>query len=68
LKAVSGKNLCRALARKGWVLARINGSHHIFTKPGNPVTAVVPVHGNRTLPTGMQHGIMRAAGLTEADL
>jgi len=31
-----------------------------------PVT--VPVHGNRTLKTGLQKSIMKDAGLTEDDL
>jgi predicted RNA binding protein YcfA (HicA-like mRNA interferase family) len=29
--------------RNGWVLARINGSHHIFKKPDG-MTHSVPVH------------------------
>ncbi|HJT35820.1 MAG TPA: type II toxin-antitoxin system HicB family antitoxin [Pirellulales bacterium] len=35
---------------------------------GNPKTVVVPVHGNKDLKPGTQHGIMRDAGLTEQDL
>jgi len=68
VKAASGKDLCKALERKGWKLVRIQSSHHIYTNPNGSVTTSVPVHGNRTLPTGTQHGIMKAAGLTEADL
>jgi len=67
MKAVSGKELCRALERQGWTLQRVRGSHHRYGKPGH-APVVVPVHGNRTLKTGTQHGIMGAAGLTEADL
>jgi predicted RNA binding protein YcfA (HicA-like mRNA interferase family) len=68
LKAVSGKELCRALERKGWRLTRIKGSHHIYHRPGDPKGISVPVHGNKTLRRGTQHGIMKEAGLTEADL
>lgn len=68
MKAVSGKEMGRALERHGWQLARINGSHHIYTQPGNPVTISVPVHGNRSLKTGTQRKVMRDAGLNESDL
>ena len=34
------------LERAGWVLARISGSHHIFTRPGQaPIS--IPVHRNK---------------------
>ena len=69
MKAVSGKNLCKALERNGWLLKRIRGSHHIYAHPDRPDTIIpVPVHGNRALRTGTQQGIMKDAGLTEADL
>jgi predicted RNA binding protein YcfA (HicA-like mRNA interferase family) len=68
MKAVSGKDLCRTLERKGWVLKRIRGSHHIYVNPEGTVSTSVPVHGNRSLKTGTQRGIMRVAGLTEEDL
>ena len=32
------------LEAKGYVLTRISGSHHIFTKPGQPLVVSVPVH------------------------
>ena len=33
----------RMLERKGWTLARVAGSHHIFTKPGQHHLSL-PVH------------------------
>jgi predicted RNA binding protein YcfA (HicA-like mRNA interferase family) len=68
VKPVSGKHLCKVLERKGWTLVRIRSSHHIYTNPDRSRTVSVPVHSNRTLPTGTQHGIMKDAGLTDADL
>ena len=67
MKAVSGREMCRALERKGWVLVRTRGSHRRYERTGSP-PITVPVHGNETLKTGLQHAIMRAAGLTESDL
>jgi predicted RNA binding protein YcfA (HicA-like mRNA interferase family) len=68
VKRVSGKDLCKALERNGWYLDRIRGSHHVYKKPGSPLSIPVPVHGNHTLKPGTQRDIMKDAGLTEADL
>ena len=43
----------RLLQQRGWHLARVNGSHHIFTKPGHRERIVVPVHGNHPLKLGL---------------
>ena len=38
----------KILKAKGWELARITSSHHIFSKPGRrPIS--VPLHGNKDL-------------------
>jgi predicted RNA binding protein YcfA (HicA-like mRNA interferase family) len=68
LKAVSGKHLCRILKRNGWYLDRVTSSHHIYKKAGHPAALSVPVHGNKTLKTGLQRGLMKQAGLNEDDL
>jgi len=52
VKPVTGSQMCRALERRGWSLARIRGSHHIYDRPGAPRPIPVPVHGNRTLKVG----------------
>lgn len=68
MKPVSGKRLCKALERAGWSLVRINSSHHLYHKPGQPELLSVPVHGNRDLKIGLQRRLMSLAGLTDADL
>lgn len=70
MKPVSGKRLCKALEREGWVYSHTRGSHQIYVNPEEPfnIPVPVPVHGNRDLPTGTQRAIMRDAGLTDADL
>jgi predicted RNA binding protein YcfA (HicA-like mRNA interferase family) len=68
MRPVSGKRMCKVLEDRGWDLARIKSSHHIYTRPGSPLNVSVPVHGNDDLPTGTQRRIMRDAGLTDADL
>ena len=37
------------LEKKGYELARINGSHHIFTKKGHSLISI-PVHNNKVKP------------------
>ena len=68
MKPISGKRMCKILERFGWVRVRIKGGHHAFQKPGRSATIVVPVHANKDLKPGTQHGIMKDAGLTEDDL
>jgi predicted RNA binding protein YcfA (HicA-like mRNA interferase family) len=68
VKAVSSKDMGRALERKGWRLDHVRGSHHYDKPLGGGATVCVPVHANETLKPGTQRAIMKAAGLTEEDL
>ena len=67
MKPLSGKEMCRVLERAGWVLKRIQGSHHIYRRAGARRPLPVPVHGSQPLKRGTQGSIMRQAGLTDAD-
>jgi predicted RNA binding protein YcfA (HicA-like mRNA interferase family) len=68
VKQVSGKELARLIQKKGWVLARVKGSHHIFVMAGQRERIVIPIHGNHPLKIGLLKSLMKIAGLTEADL
>lgn len=68
MKAVSGKDFCKLLEKRGWALLRIQGSHHIYGKAGINVRLTVPVHGNETLKIGLQKHLMKQAGISESDL
>jgi predicted RNA binding protein YcfA (HicA-like mRNA interferase family) len=68
VKQVSGRELARILQRHGWTLARIHGSHHIFTMPGRRERIVIPIHGNQPLKTGLLRSLMKIAELQESDL
>lgn len=65
MKPMSGKELARLLERHGWELLRINGSHHIYGKPGSIVRLSVPVHGNDTLKLGLLRHLLKQAELSE---
>jgi predicted RNA binding protein YcfA (HicA-like mRNA interferase family) len=65
LPVASGKDVVRALARAGFTVDRIVGSHHVLAHPDDPTRAVtVPVHGNRDLKPGTLRSIIRQTGLT----
>ena len=68
MKQVSGRELARVVQAQGWKLARIHGSHHVFTMEGRRERIVIPVHGNRPLKIGLLRSLMRIAGLQESDL
>jgi predicted RNA binding protein YcfA (HicA-like mRNA interferase family) len=68
MKAVSGKQMSKILRAKGWNLARVTGSHHIFVTPGKNVRISVPIHGNQDLKMGLQTAIMKLAGIKEEEL
>lgn len=68
MKSISGRKLCQVIEKIGWKLVRVKGSHHIYTKENVSKIVVVPVHGNRDLPTGTLKGILKDAELTEDDI
>jgi predicted RNA binding protein YcfA (HicA-like mRNA interferase family) len=68
MKSVSGKEFARILEQNGWMLLRVNGSHHIYGKPDIPTRISVPIHGNRPLKTGLLRHFLKATSLTEEDL
>jgi predicted RNA binding protein YcfA (HicA-like mRNA interferase family) len=68
MKSVSGKTFAKILERKGWQLIRIQGSHHIYRKPGEVTRISVPIHGNKDLKIGLLKHFMKQAGLSETDL
>ena len=67
MKQLSGKALAKLVERHGWTLLRINGSHHIYGKPGSVVRLSIPVHGNAPLKVGLLRHLLKAAGISEAD-
>ncbi len=55
---ISGKNFIKILERMGFVVIRINGSHHRMKHPDGRVTTV-PVHKNKDLPKGLIKTIIK---------
>jgi predicted RNA binding protein YcfA (HicA-like mRNA interferase family) len=67
VKQVSGRELALVVQQRGWKLARIHGSHHIFTMAGRRERIVIPVHRNQPLKIGLLRSVMKIAGLREDD-
>jgi predicted RNA binding protein YcfA (HicA-like mRNA interferase family) len=42
MKSISGRDFARIIERRGWILLRISGSHHIFGKSGSVVRLSIP--------------------------
>ncbi len=68
MKSLSGKDLARVLEQHGWTLMRINGSHHIYGKPGSVVRLSVPIHGSQPLKVGLFRHLLKLAELSEDDV
>jgi predicted RNA binding protein YcfA (HicA-like mRNA interferase family) len=68
MKSVSGRRLAKLAEEKGWALARISGSHHIYTMDGRQERLVIPIHGNRDLKRGLLKALMKIVPLIEAEL
>jgi predicted RNA binding protein YcfA (HicA-like mRNA interferase family) len=49
VKPIKAKELFKIASANGWELSRINGSHHIYVKPGHPCVAI-PGPSNRDVP------------------
>ena len=47
----------RRFEQAGWVLLRVNGSHHVYGKNGE--TFSVPFHGSMDLKAGLVHRALK---------
>ncbi|MGB9661815.1 MAG: type II toxin-antitoxin system HicA family toxin [Moorellaceae bacterium] len=61
--------MLRALQRAGFVVMRIQGSHHFLSHPQDPSRwATVPVHGKETLSPKVVSAILKSARLSPEEL
>ena len=66
LRQLRGLDVVRALERGGFIVKRINGSHHILVHRADRARrATVPVHSGQTIKTGTLRSILTQARLTE---
>ena len=65
MKTLTSREMVRMLLDRGWYEHSQNGSHRKFKHPSDPrLRAIVPIHPGENLTPGVQHSIMRAAGIS----
>ena len=67
MKPVTPAQMMKLLQAHGWSVARITGSHFIFSHPDKAIVIPVPNH-SRDLRQGTQASIMKAAGISREEL
>ncbi len=60
---MDGKQILARLRKEGWILARIEGSHHIMEKEGLLRGVPVPVHGTKDMGIGLLKAIEKQTGV-----
>jgi predicted RNA binding protein YcfA (HicA-like mRNA interferase family) len=68
MKSISGKQLCKIVEQRGWVLEGVTGSHHIYQNPEIERILSIPVHRNQDLKIGTLKALMKTAQISEEDL
>jgi predicted RNA binding protein YcfA (HicA-like mRNA interferase family) len=68
MKSVSGRDFARMVERHGWILLRINGSHHIYGKAGSTVRLSIPIHGSKPLKIGLLRHLAKLADITDENI
>ena len=64
---VTGPELIAALAKAGFGVLRVKGSHHFLRHPDGRST-VVPAHSGETIGPGLLHKILRDCQITTEQL
>jgi predicted RNA binding protein YcfA (HicA-like mRNA interferase family) len=67
LPPLTPQKIIKILEKKGFVLDRIKGSHHIYYQPATKRRVVVPLH-KRDLPKGTLLEILKQAGISKEEL
>jgi predicted RNA binding protein YcfA (HicA-like mRNA interferase family) len=67
IPSFTSQKLIKILKKRGFVLDRVKGSHHIYYHPGLKRRVIVPLH-KRDLPKGTFYEILKQAGIDKSDL
>ena len=67
LPSLTPRKIIKVLEKKGFVLDRIKGSHHIYYNPETGKRAIVPLH-KKDLPKGTMFEILKQTGITKEEL
>ncbi len=67
LPSLTPEKVIKILKKKGFVLDRVKGSHHIYYHPEIKRRVVVPLH-KKDLPKGTLLEILKQAGIPKEEL
>ncbi len=67
LPVIPPQKLAKVLEKKGYILDRITGSHHVYVHPETNVTIVIPFH-KKEIKKGLLHEALKQAGITTEEL
>jgi predicted RNA binding protein YcfA (HicA-like mRNA interferase family) len=67
LPALKPRQIIKILEKKGFVLDRVKGSHHIYYHPETKRRAIVPLH-RKDLPKGTLLSILQQAGIERDEM
>ena len=67
IPSLTPQKIIKVLEKRGFVLDRIKGSHHIYYHPEMKRRVVVPLH-KRDLPKGTLLEILKQAGISKEEL
>jgi predicted RNA binding protein YcfA (HicA-like mRNA interferase family) len=67
LPSLTPQKVIKILEKKGFILDRVKGSHHIYYHPELNRRTVVPVH-KKDLPKGTLLEILRQAGISKDEI
>lgn len=67
LPSLTPQKIIKVLEKKGFILDRTKGSHHIYYHPETKRKVIVPLH-KKDLPKGTLLEILRQAGISKEEL
>ena len=67
LPSLTPRKIIAILEKKGFVLDRIKGSHHVYYHPETKRRVIVPLH-KKDLPKGTLLEILKQAGISKDEL
>jgi len=67
LPALTGKELVAALAKAGFEVVRVRGSHHYIRHPDGR-SSVIPLHAAETIGPGLMAKILKDCDVSREDL
>lgn len=67
LPTLTPRKVIKVLKKKGFILDRVKGSHHIYYRPETKCRVIVALH-KKDLPKGTLLEILKQAGVSKDDL